>query len=387
MTNYDIVNAAADYNKIISDIQNGFDGDIHPSLFKGYTDNYHKALSMFDKQEYGDTFFELSENLKLNTSRFAAYKTHQITKQLKAVKNKANYQQVSKEIIKKFNRYQATEYNSVVSRARTAKQFKQFQTEADIFPNLEWLATRSVNARELHVQITGTILPINHPFWSSNQPGNLWGCKCNWRTTDSGVTSNPGNDLVKPAIGLEGNPAITREIFTDNHPYINKIIGDIAVEKFVKDYVNNSFVVIKSFENGKALVHPMVNTKGTDYTDLKQISMQFAEAGNHVQMLPEVNIKSRFYGYLFDGAYENKCPDLKIGNKFYEYENFTGNFNKGKISNMLNSGMKQSENIIINTSRESTDNFILKLIHARINGGFNIKEVWIFNDNKLRRLF
>jgi len=80
-------------------------------------------------------------------------------------------------------------------------------------------------------------LPIDDPFWQENQPGNLYNCKCDWQTTDKEVSVTPAKS-VKPSPGLEGNPATTREIFTDKHPYFNKVKNPEAVEKYVaKNYI------------------------------------------------------------------------------------------------------------------------------------------------------
>jgi hypothetical protein len=124
-----------------------------------------------------------------------------------------------------------------VARCRTAKQFDQFQAEKHLYPNLEWLATRSADTRELHLSFVGTVLPIDDPFWQENQPGNLYNCKCDWQTTDKEVSVTPAKS-VKPSPGLEGNPASTGQIFTDRHPYIAKAKTPIEAEKFVaKNYV------------------------------------------------------------------------------------------------------------------------------------------------------
>ena len=51
--------------------------------------------------------------------------------------------------------------------------------------------------------------------------GNLWNCKCDWEETDDPVTGdNP--EGIRPARGLEGNPAKTGKIFTDECKYIQK---------------------------------------------------------------------------------------------------------------------------------------------------------------------
>lgn len=95
------------------------------------------------------------------------------------------------------------------------------------------MATKSAVPRELHKGYVGTILPYDDPFWTDNQPGNLYGCKCDWKTTSEKVTKSP-ESIVKPSEGLEGNPAVTKEIFSDNHSYF-KVRKNKDIEKFIED--------------------------------------------------------------------------------------------------------------------------------------------------------
>lgn len=230
-----LVNAAKSFTTVIDDIRKGYKESIHPALFDVYLKNFLKALVMFGDPKEGDPYFEMFTNFKTNVTRFAAYKAFHVTRKLKSIKAKddVEYKKQAKGAIKKFNQYQAAEYHAIKARARTAKQFEQFKQELDIYPNLEWLATKSANPRELHKKYVGTILPADDPFWIDNQPGNLYGCKCDWRTTDKEVTESPGN-LVQAAVGLKGNPALTGEIFTDDHPYF-KVKKNKDIEKFIKD--------------------------------------------------------------------------------------------------------------------------------------------------------
>ena len=121
-------------------------------------------------------YFKLAEEFKLNTARIAAYKTTLVTERLKKSYSAdyENFQKNAQMQLKQFARWQATEYNTAVARCRTAKQFEQFQGEKHLYPNLEWLATRSADPRELHLTFVGTVLPIDDPFWHENQPGNLY---------------------------------------------------------------------------------------------------------------------------------------------------------------------------------------------------------------------
>lgn len=71
------------------------------------------------------------------------------------------------------------------------------------------------------------IWPKDDPFWTYNQPGTLWNCKCDWEQTDEEPTDgNPDRRIVKP--GLDQNPATSGQIFTDTAAYIKK--APVSVE-------------------------------------------------------------------------------------------------------------------------------------------------------------
>ncbi|MDR0745213.1 MAG: hypothetical protein LBF17_01810 [Mediterranea sp.] len=86
-------------------------------------------------------------------------------------------------------------------------------------------------------------------------------------------------------------------------------------------------------------------------------------------------------------SYDRKCPDLKIGNNFYEFESYVSPFKRDKISHMLSKGLKQSDRIIINNSKGASDRFIKRLIFERTNRGINVDEVWVYEKGKIRMLY
>ena len=81
-------------------------------------------------------------------------------------------------------------------------------------------------------------LPIDDPFWEEHCPGDRWNCKCHLRNTDKEPTDSPTSDNPCDLRhdGLEGNPAHTGEIFTDNCAYVknagkNRRERDMVEEK------------------------------------------------------------------------------------------------------------------------------------------------------------
>lgn len=227
------------FKQVQADIIAGYSEAVHPQLYDMYRNNYHKAINgVLGTPKFTEEYFELSEKFKLNTARVAAYKSHNATTILKQLyeADPKKFSTNCDAVLKTFNRWQATEYNTAVARTRTAKQFEQFRVEKHLYPNIEWLATRSSTPRELHAAFVGLILPQDDPFWQENQPGNLYNCKCDWRTSDKPAGTAP-EGTVKPAAGLEGNPASTGEVFSDKHPYYSKASEPETLDKFVKKQI------------------------------------------------------------------------------------------------------------------------------------------------------
>lgn len=134
-----------------------------------------------------------------------------------------------------------TEYNTAVIRSRQAADWQRFEQYADILPNLEWMPSTSATPGADHRAFWGTILPINHPFWSSHRPGDRWNCKCSLSATDAPPTGAPPESTDpknQPAPGLDNNPGRDGKLFGDTHPYIANAYKGAreAVKKFIEEH-------------------------------------------------------------------------------------------------------------------------------------------------------
>lgn len=381
------------FAQIIADYKSGKVTGIHPEAFNIYKDNYHKAIAgVFGTPSPGDKYFSITEEFKLNTARLAAYKSSYLGDLMaEALLDEKTFDAKSAAWLKRFNRWQATEYNTAVARCRTAKQFKQFEERHEVFPNIEWLPSRSVKLREEHVKLYHVVRPIDDPLWQENQPGNLYNCKCDWQQTDKEPTGGTVKG-VKPNAGLDGNPANTYSIFTEKHPYYNKVKDAGNVESFIKDYVWNQFVEVEKHSNGGAFyLHPFKLKSESDFTDLNVISKTWAKNGDIVYVMPDVHKDGLYYKYLFDGAYERKCPDILKNKTYVEYESFKRPFNpNNSLSNMLTKGFRQSDKIIIDIQETTlTEAAIRKKVFSRLRQKHKpkISEVWTFDGSKLNRVF
>ena len=149
------------------------------------------------------------------------------------------------------------------------------------------------------------------------------------------------------------------------------------------------------FESGGVLyVMDGLDKDASDYNDIMAIGRRFAELGNMVQILGNIHFKNqdykKYFGPLIGTDYYKKCPDLKIGEKLYEYEGFVGSWSKRKLSRMLSHGAKQSPFLIIKNTRGCSDRFILRSIKDRLcdkNYHHEVKEVWLYEKGQVRLLY
>jgi len=224
-------------------------------------------------------------------------------------------------------------FNTATARCRTAKQFAEF-LEPDrrrLFPNLQWLATRSVTPRAEHAAYVGLVLPKDDPFWSKHAPGSEWNCKCDVQETDAEPSTQTHIPDLTPPRGLEGNPAITGEVFTDKVGYVRRAAPtawNSVVKPMARDVIRQQHQNFKqTFDTsiGKVLVDDITIqevSKGSATDDgyfLKQeIARNIDRYTDKLRRLPDETVdlghnnhKKKFYRrkVQFDVF---KCYDLNI---------------------------------------------------------------------------
>lgn len=206
--------------------------EIELNLFNAIWDSLNIATEEGFTAVMVDRELEFLTQLKQNNAVFAAFKTHRMQNEIAAelldkggiLKTFAQFKKDTESLVDHHvDAWLRTEYDTAVIRAHQAADWKQFEQEADILPNLEWRESLSVTPGADHRIFWGLILPINHWFWNEHRPGDRWNCKCPLRSTDKertpedAIPTTPGEN--KPAPGLGGNPAQTGQLFSDDHPY------------------------------------------------------------------------------------------------------------------------------------------------------------------------
>lgn len=282
--------------------------------------------------------------------------------------SKEDYRQRGQAVINAFNRYQAAEYNTAVSRSRTAKQWIRFtedETANELFPNLRWLESRSAERRAEHMAFYNRIWAKTDPFWLRNQPGDLWNCSCDWEET-SDDENNEGVRSSKPNKGLEGNPGETGKVFTDNCVYIqasNKDLVDRVILQMGKDAYYP-----KPNMNGVAVnVNPLHGIK--EIAGNMDVLHTFLEQTTNircVELLPNITsgneaIKPRFYPEGRTPRGKNRNADALI--EFKDGAKWVADLkcmqgNGGKIIDRLKEAYEQADYSII-----------------KINGKINIENI------------
>lgn len=210
---------------------------IEPNLYAATSKTYRKAVDEgFGTVKWGEPDYDFLHALKHNTDVLAAFKTHRQQNDIAALLIDENgklkpfrkFQQDVEGVIGKYNRnWLTTEYNTAIIRARNAAKWKDFERDADLYPNLKWMETTSPNPdMKVHFHFWNRIWALTDPFWRRHYPGDRWTCHCELTNTDEPVTDNSDIDKepeqANPTPGIDTNPGISGEIFTRTHPYVKE---------------------------------------------------------------------------------------------------------------------------------------------------------------------
>lgn len=199
----------------------------------------------YDEAAITDAFLE---QVRHNNEVFSAFRTHrmqnEIARQLLDGKGQLkSYEQFRRDVApltgKYCDQWLNTEYNTAVIRAHRAADWKHFETEKDVYPNLRWMQTTSAEPDPVHMNFWSSrlTLPVDDPFWDHHHPGERWGCKCTCEQTDEPVNDLGVHDDIPDTAskGLHGNPGQTGQLFSEDHPYYPKNCSSCPFNKAVKN--------------------------------------------------------------------------------------------------------------------------------------------------------
>ena len=207
--------------------------DIEENLFEATWKTMNKATDKgFGTRKTDDPDYDFYREIRMNNAVFAAFKVHRAQNDMAALLLDKNgslkpFEQWVKEAMPiadhQMIHWLRTEYDTAVIRAHQAADWRQFEREKDVLPNLKWMPSTSVTPGADHQIFWGTIRPIDDPFWNEHRPGDRWNCKCTLSSTDEAPTAVPDeNGQNKAHDGLENNPGKDGKLFSDKHPYITE---------------------------------------------------------------------------------------------------------------------------------------------------------------------
>ncbi len=287
-------------------------------LYQHYGSDFRSRInSVFTE----DSDTGLSDRLRANVSRFAAYKAQYVSAALQRALNDAttpekDRQKYARAVLRTFSRYQDAERSTATARTRTAKQFEEFLQPDNVrlFPNLKWLPSRSADPRVSHTAFYNRVWAKDDPFWNFNAPGTEWNCKCDIEETDEPLTDNTAVPQPTIPLGLEGNPAQTGEIFTDNASYI-RTAGRNRQQR--QDAESNCHSLMRDILQHNASTNPIkdrdciANLNGVDCTigvetwGISETAQSMFRASDYWLKNEVLN---HFYQYIPKGYYAGNAP-------------------------------------------------------------------------------
>lgn len=294
---------------------------------------------------------DLAQSLKNDIAQFSAFKETSFRTQLESaltddgkVVSWSDFKNKAAELNIEYNqRWLKTEYHHTVATANSVANWKGFEADADLYPNLKYNAVNDARTREKHRALDGLILPINHPFWKTHNVPLDWGCRCGLEQTDEEASK------VIPELDIKG-------AFRNNAALSGKVFGEISYEggmnatqiiesktnakKFVANKVLQSdrkeqFKTVFESKKGAVLEHQLI-TKSDDYKDILGVAKAYAQKGKIAEMLPEISEREKTVRNVVFPNLQSKTsnPDLKIGNQYFDVKrpsaikNILGNANK-----------------------------------------------------------
>ena len=270
---------------------------------------------------WGGANWKVVQNLRYNTAVFDAFKSNKEVKEAWRLltwddgtpRTWEEFRRDALRIAEKYNqRWLQTEFNDAHTTARAAEKWQSIVKDADLYPNLRYVAVRDGRTRPSHAELDGYVIPINHPFWKKYYPPNDHGCRCTVQQTDDPVKLPPGEPIIPEK--FENNAGITAQVWNDSHPYYSGLTEyeKDKIHHFVRQNIRPAEEVLRSWDeyqtkgnewqkklfngdNGGWLITHELRRKAAGISKNEVIKYRretamcrtFANAGYRIEHLPE----------------------------------------------------------------------------------------------------
>ena len=160
--------------------------------------------------------------MRENLLRFAATKTYVQQQEVRTIRKSAADEQTYRTEGRKYLERQNETYLDVQAAwsarsAQSAREYRDFVRDRDIYPNLRFRTMRDDRVRRSHAELEGLILSIDDPRLDEYMPPLDPRCRCWLEQTREAVTDF--DPEFEPDPQWAGNPGKTGVIFNDRNSY------------------------------------------------------------------------------------------------------------------------------------------------------------------------
>lgn len=200
-----------------------------------------------------------------------------------------------------------TEYNTATIRAHAAADWREFERNKDILPNLRWMPTTAAEPDSAHKAYwqSKLTLPVDDPFWNEHHPGDRWNCKCSLEATDESEIRPSELKYAKPQRGLESNPGKTGEMFSNTHPYYPNSCSSCPFNKGIKNKAKSFFRNEKKHCNECSKINAQLSNENKKTT----LDIKIEKKAVEIQNYKENQIKREVKEIITNTVYKN--PDFE----------------------------------------------------------------------------
>lgn len=306
---------------------------------------YGKGWKPLDQKKKDPKETKTVRSLKNNLYRFSGAKSAQQLAQINKLLVDENgkikpFPQFKKEVLelnKEYNvNYLKTEYNTSLKSAQMARQWKDYEAQKHLFPNLEFRTAGDDHVREKHAKLNGIVKPVDSEFWDKHTPPLEFNCRCHLRQTDKQATEEKNTPEITIPKLFQNNPWRTGVVYNDDHPYFTTP-GVNANELFEKIELSKlqlkSPVEYVSKNGAKVSVSKFADPVDIDenYETAKVIADQLkkdVEIRPHINVPGWTNPEYKIEDKIADRAKITKGVDYVFRDKKKQIESFTTKFNK-----------------------------------------------------------
>lgn len=163
------------------------DYDVYQTVARKLTDGVSEGFGKSINQTvFGTPDYKMLESMRENVYVFSAAKSYQSTKDISALlyeggelKPLKQFLNEAKPLFDTYNKtYLTAEYNSAVMQARSASDWKEFESDAAVYEQLEYHTVGDRRVRPEHMVLDRTVKPVHDKFWDVYYPPNGWNCRC-----------------------------------------------------------------------------------------------------------------------------------------------------------------------------------------------------------------